>query len=527
MMQRLIQFVLLTLAIGVLVVVASMIAGLLPATTGQTVWAGGIIVAFSLALAFGTVRPSRVTLYASLSAGAIVFMLPFLWLISTSMKQPEETFVFPPKWLPAVAGAPPVSPWVAPDGKERRFELGTARVRWSNGRERPTKLAWHADGALLEPTSDGQLVRYDFTSRKRFSLDAELPLDGPAGESVESVTVRFRGDESWNRLRVTLQVDGKRFELRERLFLGAKSWLEWTFTVAESDPEDRALGIWSMRPVKSSTGAASVAREGPVAGATSGSEARSGSVAGSTSGASLKIEVERRGVVGATLARWTQNYRDAWYADANWSRYIFNSVLLVVLNVVGQLLACSMAAFALARLNWPGRETLFGLILATMMLPGVVVLIPQFLVFKTLGWYGTLLPLWVPAFAGSAFFIFMLRQFMLQLPRDLEEAARIDGCSWFGIYRRIILPLMRPALAAVAIFTFMGTWNEFMGPLIYLGDERQFPLSLGLYGFRAEYSRDFNMLMSASTMMTLPAIALFFLAQRYFIEGVTLTGMKG
>jgi multiple sugar transport system permease protein len=498
MMQRLVQFVLLTVSLGVLAVVSAMIAGLLPATPGQTIWATGVVLAFALSVAFGAARPARVTLYTSLTAGAVVFTLPFLWLISTSMKQPEETFVFPPRWLPAVADAPLLSPWVASDGKERRFELGTARLRFADGREAQVELSWSADGATLFPSDEGLLVRYDFASRERFSLRADLSGDSSGGTSVESVTLRIRGDESWNRLRATLQVGGKRFELGERLFLGARSWLEWTFTLAESDPEDRALGIWPMRP----SGGASGRDE-------------------------MVLVVERRGVVGATLARWTQSYRDAWYADANWSRYILNSVLLVVLNIIGQLLACSMAAFALARLDWPGRETLFGLILATMMLPGVVVLIPQFLVFKTLGWYGTLLPLWVPAFAGSAFFIFMLRQFMMQLPRDLEEAARIDGCSWFGIYWRIILPLMRPALAAVAIFTFMGTWNEFMGPLIYLGDERQFPLSLGLYGFRSEHSRDFNMLMAASTMMTLPAIALFFLAQRYFIEGVTLTGMKG
>lgn len=496
MIQRLIQFAFLASALSVLAVVTAMLAGLLPATPGQATWAAGVIVAFSLATALGTARPGRATLYAWLAAGAVVFTLPFLWLVSTSMKQPEETFVFPPRWLPAVSEAPRVSPWTAPDGTERRLELGTARVRLVDGREQAVELKWSADGGTLVPGEAGPIVHYDFASADRLALRADLPREFTG--AVESVTLRLRSDESWKRARVTLHSGGRRFELRERLFLGAKSWLEWTFTTAASHPEQRSLGIWPMRP----------------SGVATGDDA-------------IVLEIEHRGMVAATLARWTQAYRDAWYADANWPRYIFNSVLLVVLNVAGQLLACSMAAFALARLDWPGREAIFGLILATMMLPGVVVLVPQFLVFKTLGWYGTLLPLWVPAFAGSAFFIFMLRQFMMQLPRDLEEAARIDGCSWFGTYWRIILPLMRPALAAVAIFTFMGTWNEFMGPLIYLGDERQFPLSLGLYGFRQERGSDFNMLMAASTMMTLPAIVLFFAAQRYFIEGVTLTGLKG
>ena len=127
---------------------------------------------------------------------------------------------------------------------------------------------------------------------------------------------------------------------------------------------------------------------------------------------------------------------------------------------------------------------------------------------------------------GTPFFVFLLRQFMRTIPTELEEAARIDGCSFFGIYWRIILPLIKPALAAVAIFTFMGTWNEFMGPLIYVNDERLYPLALGLFGFRTEHGGDFGMLMAASTMMILPVVALFFLAQKHFIQGVTLTGMK-
>jgi ABC-type glycerol-3-phosphate transport system permease component len=164
-----------------------------------------------------------------------------------------------------------------------------------------------------------------------------------------------------------------------------------------------------------------------------------------------------------------------------------------------------------------------------MMLPAQVTMIPVFLIFRSMGWYNTLMPLWVPAFfagAGGAFFIFLLRQFMKAVPRELEEAALIDGCTWFGIYWRIMLPLLRPALAAVAIFTFMGVWNEFMGPLIYLSDQRLYPLSLGLFNFRSQFGSDYGMLMAASTAITLPVIAVFFLAQRYFIQGVTLTGLK-
>jgi len=165
-------------------------------------------------------------------------------------------------------------------------------------------------------------------------------------------------------------------------------------------------------------------------------------------------------------------------------------------------------------------------LLATMMLPGQVTMIPQFLIWRRLGMYDTFQPLWVPSLFGSGFFIFLLRQFFLTIPTDLEDAARIDGCGFFGVYWRIMLPLIKPALAAIAIFQFMGSWNDFMGPLIYISSEHLTPLSLGLFMLRSAHTAEWGMLMAASTMMTLPVILLFFFTQRYFIQGVTLTGMK-
>jgi len=193
----------------------------------------------------------------------------------------------------------------------------------------------------------------------------------------------------------------------------------------------------------------------------------------------------------------------------------------------GTVLSCSLVAYAFARLRWPGRDVLFAVMLATMMVPPMVTMIPVFHIYRALGWYNTLKPLWVPSFLGGAFFIFMLRQFMKTIPVELEDAAKIDGCGYFGVYWRIILPLMKPALAAVAIFTFQGTWNNFMGPLIYLNDQRLYPLALGLFEFRTQYGTELGMLMAASTVMTFPVVAIFFLAQKYFIQGVTLTGIKG
>jgi len=159
-------------------------------------------------------------------------------------------------------------------------------------------------------------------------------------------------------------------------------------------------------------------------------------------------------------------------------------------------------------------------------------MIPQFLIMQKLGWYNTLKPLWVISFFGSAFSIFLLRQFLKGIPRDLEDAARLDGCGFLRIYWHIMLPLVRPTLLVIAIFTFLATWNDFMGPLIYLADQRLYPLSFGLYAFQIQSlqpgtSAGIGMLMAGSLLMMLPVIAIFFFAQRYFLQGVALTGMKG
>jgi len=220
------------------------------------------------------------------------------------------------------------------------------------------------------------------------------------------------------------------------------------------------------------------------------------------------------------------NYIDV-FREIPFARYYFNSVFVTAWTVLGQILSCSFIAYAFARLRWPGRDFYFVLLLGTMMLPPQVTMIPVFLIMKHIGWFNTLYPLWVPAFFGSAFYIFLLRQFMKTIPDDLEDAAKIDGCGYLGIYAKIILPLVKPALAAIGIFTFMGTWNDFMGPLIYINDQRLYPLSLGLFMFQTTHGAHFGMMMAASMLMTLPVIALFFFAQRYFIQGVTLTGMKG
>jgi len=207
--------------------------------------------------------------------------------------------------------------------------------------------------------------------------------------------------------------------------------------------------------------------------------------------------------------------------------YLLNTLTLCVLNVIGTVVSCSLVAYGLAQIRWKGRNTLFWIIISTMMLPYQVVMVPLFAVFTKFGWVDTYLPLVVPAFLGNAFFIFLLRQFFLSIPKALVDAAKIDGCTEFQIYWSIVLPLAKPALATVALFAFLGTWNDFLGPLIYLFDEQHFPLSLGLQMFLGEYGNYFGRLMAISTLAIIPVIILFFFTQKTFIRGITMTGVKG
>lgn len=206
--------------------------------------------------------------------------------------------------------------------------------------------------------------------------------------------------------------------------------------------------------------------------------------------------------------------------------YLYNTSLITTLSIIGKVTSITLVAFSFARLRWWGRNTMFLLMLSTMMLPPHVTLIPQFILFKELGWINTYLPLVVPAFFGGPWLTFLVRQFFMTLPRDLDDAARIDGCSNWGVYWRIIMPLARPAVLIVVIFVFNGVWNEFLLPLIYLQSQEKFTLALGLRMFQGEMSTSWHLLMAASLLTMLPVLILFFAAQKYFMQGIVFTGVK-
>lgn len=222
-----------------------------------------------------------------------------------------------------------------------------------------------------------------------------------------------------------------------------------------------------------------------------------------------------------------ENYPEAISRFPFW-RALFNSVLITTVSTVGTALSCSLVAFGFARCRFPGRQFLFGVLLATMMLPPIVLLVPSFVLFTKLGWINTFYPLTVPSFlATNAFCVFLLRQFYLTIPAEYDEAAYVDGASRLRVWWSIILPLSKPALTVVAVLTIVVHWNDFLGPLVYLRDEDKRTLAIGLQYFQEQEQVQWNLLMAAATLMTIPMLLLFLFAQKYFIRGFSTTGLGG
>jgi multiple sugar transport system permease protein len=208
-------------------------------------------------------------------------------------------------------------------------------------------------------------------------------------------------------------------------------------------------------------------------------------------------------------------------------QYSKNTLAVTILCVIGAVVSNSLVAYSFSKMEWKGRNALFALTLATMMVPGPVLMVPLYTLFKSFGWVGTFRPLWIPTFFGSAFNIFLLRQFFLTIPNELSEAATIDGASEWRTFFDVIMPLTRPALAVIGVFTFLWAWNDFMGPLLYLTDQRNFTLSLGLQAFQNQHTgTPWNLLMAASLIVIVPVIVVFFFAQKSFVEGIATTGLK-
>lgn len=221
-----------------------------------------------------------------------------------------------------------------------------------------------------------------------------------------------------------------------------------------------------------------------------------------------------------------ENFKKA-FERAPFGKYFINSAIIVLINMVGCILSSSFIAFGFSRLRFPGRKLWFALLLSTMMIPQTVLMIPQFLIWQSVGAYNTFIPLTVPCFFGNAFNVFLVRQFYAGIPKEYDEAALVDGANYFTIYSKILVPMAKPVLCSVGVFTFMSTWNDFMGPLLYLDKENLKTVSLALQNFMGQHNSEWNLMMALSTVITLPMIVVYFMAQRYFIEGITFSGLKG
>lgn len=398
--------------------------------------------------------PKRIAVHAILIAGSCVFIFPFIWLITTSLKPVEQIMKMPPDLLPRAYYAP-VEGRRLKVVRERQIDAPSVIVRCAA----EGAVGGMPQGRVLLPVS-----KY---------ADGKAELEVRVADRTETVRVPATIEKlvpagSWL-VREKL----------ERLPQDPGPPARWDCVPPEEIEERIEPAWWNYK----------------------GAIRYTGYYEGSLLGWKFKVPM--------------------------FLVYLRNTLIVAVLGVIGTTLSSALVAYGFARIPWRGRDATFLVVLSTMMVPFAVTMVPLYGVFRTLGWIGTLKPLWVPAFFGSAFNIFLLRQFFRTIPQDLSDAARIDGCSEFAIFWRIVLPLSKPALAVVALFHFMWAWNDFMGPLIFLTRQDTFTLSLGLQFYQSQHGgSEWHFLMAASTLMVLPIVILFFFTQRTFIQGISTTGMK-
>jgi len=470
----------------------------------------------------------RLFIHLLLLLGCVVFSLPFFWLLTTSFKADKEMFVLPPQWIPEIPQHVVKSPyrytWRGVTTRQffglgditvQDMSLSDLLVRSSASLWRVAESSGPVEASLDSFESRAILrVPYDFAADGNAAsgrLALEATFRSPVRpQDLRRVEVTFKSDYSFHTLSAEITTPQGLWRAEDPAVLSTETWKSapWQFTRIREE-ERSALPLVQAATLGGSPDAnlQSQAQLGP-------------------DSVRVRVVLERSSWAEAIWRKYTDSYFEA-LSYIPFGRFMLNTVILTTLNIVLQLVSCSFIAYGFARIRWPGRNVVFAVLLATMMIPGQVVMIPQFLIWRGLGLYNTWGPLFLGSLFGSGFFIFLLRQFMLTVPRDLEDAAKIDGAGYLTVWRMVMLPLIKPALAAIAIFQFMGTWNDFFGPLIYVNSKNLMPISLGLYMFRDAHGAEYGMLMAASTVMVLPVVALFFFAQRYFIQGVTLTGLKG
>src|ERR1035437_2667225 len=389
-------------------------------------------------------------LYIIAWCGAIVFVIPLVWMITTSLKAPDQIFTNPPKWLPY---------------SQLFLTYETKILARNDGK---IKLTTDADGT------------------KRIDLGGYSHVIPAIAElKVRKNDRVVKGD-----VLATIAPKGK-----VRIIEKADKTKTITIT-------DKNGGLIKEFLISEDTKA--VVKNGDT--------------------------VSEGDKIADVWPQWS-NYAKAWAPkalDETFTKYLMNTLIITITGIIGVLLSSTFVAYGFARFKFPYRDELFLIMVSTMMIPAQVTMIPNFFLFKSLGWIDTFAPLIVPTFfGGGAFNIFLMRQFLMTLPTELDEAAKIDGCNYLQIFWIILVPLVKPAMATTAIFGFVYNWNDFMNPLIYLNSTSNYTLALGLQTFTTMYGTNYDLMMAASTIVLLPILIIFFFGQRFFIEGVATSGLKG
>jgi len=434
-----------------------------------------------------------------LLAGAASMIVPFAWMVSTALKDNRTLQREPSRWLPKV-------PVYVTKG-----DLGVDWLYATTEDFRDVVLAdfeQAVDGLPVAPEAArvgrrGLLLRYDFASESAQEVSVTVPVrlgNADLGRAT-LIALWVHGDGSGHKLHI--RVTGKGFAYRsvEPLGIDFDGWKEvYCFLRPEQfDPLGRA--IVQMRRDDGTAGPAPLAAI-----------------------ESIELTIVRTSRFGQIWARWTDSFRKAW-TSMPFGRFYLNSLFVALVVTIGQVTTSAMAAYAFARLQFPGRDKLFFAYLGTMMIPAAVMIVPTFILMRLLGWFDTYKALILPGMF-SAYGTFMLRQFFKTLPRDLEDAARIDGCGKLRVWIHVILPLSKPALATLATFTFLASWQAFQWPLFATKSMHMRVLPIGLSAFQDRFNVQYNLLMAAALIVMIPTLLVFIFNQRFFTKGIVLSGMK-
>ncbi|MBB6429124.1 carbohydrate ABC transporter permease [Algisphaera agarilytica] len=436
-----------------------------------------------------------------LTIGALVFLMPLAWMFVTAVKPAEQTMTMPPQWIP---------------------------VSWDVAESGQTVFV-HVD----QQSYDAAVSAGDDSVEVNFAYQWVVDRGGDAVpvlvsdkvlNSTHKINAHWRSIAHDDRpVRILEPIEGIADEDLVRVYIYESEVMGFPHKVMRKD-----LVLHYDQTQRATQRSYSFAREIEVGMETL--EKRY--IAWDDRKRLAHTETEARFVSLESLrssadVRWG-NFGQAVEEMGQFPRYLSNTLILCVLTVGGTVFSSAVVAYGFSRIDWPGRDKIFVIVLATMMIPFPVTMVPLYGLFRELGWIGTLKPLWVPAFFASAFNVFLLRQFFRTIPKELSEAARIDGCNEWRIFWQIILPLAKPALTVVALFQFLATWNDYLGPLIYLTDQSDFTLALGLQFFQSQHGgTQWHLLMAASCLIVMPVLILFFMAQRTFVEGVSMSGLKG